>query len=115
MSKRNKITIITPESEALKRLRYKSELSLRDLSERMSYSFSRIYQIESGKENISEAYIKKFLSALEISWEEWNLELEGSDEFYELRQKCKKLVDEIEPKKLELLYGLLGSFCLNKN
>lgn len=110
MSKRNKITIITPESEALKRLRYKSDLSLRELSERMSYSFSRIYQIESGKENISETYIKKFLSTLEISWDEWNLEIQGHDEFHELRQKCKKLVDEIELKKLELLSRLLENF-----
>jgi len=103
MSKRNQITITTPESKALKVMREKSGLSLRKLAESLNLSSTRVHQFELGKENISEAYIKSFLLATNTSVEAWNNELGSPSELYLLRKLCIDRINQIEESKLELV------------
>lgn len=107
MSKRNKIVVMSPEAEALKKLRIKSDLSLRKLADKMNLSFTRVHQMESGRENVSEEYIGKFLDVLDLNWDDWNSYFGEEDELSDLRRKCHQILDTIEPSKLELIYGLI--------
>ena len=109
MSERTKVKIITPESNTLKALRLKTGLSLRELAKVMNQSFSRVHQFESGREDITENYIKQFLEATKLTQEDWNFELSETDEFHELRKKCIQRIGEIEGTKLEIIYGMLAN------
>lgn len=75
MSKRNQIIKETAESLALKELRNHSGLSARKLAEQMKVSHTRVYQMESGREDITEEYIEKFLEAVQVSRVDWNKEI----------------------------------------
>ena len=107
MSKRNKTINQSPESEALKALRKKSDLSLRKLADAMNISFTRVHQMESGRENIPKEYISKFLNTLELTWDDWNYQTNKRDKSYGLRDKCHELLNSIKPSKLEKAYDLL--------
>ena len=107
MSKRNKIVETSPESEALKALRQKDGLSLRKLADLMEISFTRVHQMESGRDNIPKEYIVKFLEALDLSWQDWIFQLEKRDKNYGLRDRCHELLDKLEPSKLEKAYELI--------
>jgi len=110
MSSRNKIVAMTKESEALKKLRINSGKSLRKLADLMNLSFVRVHQMESGRDNVTDDYIEKFLGALKLNWDDWDNQFSGKDELHTLRRKCHDRLDEIEPSKLELIYGLLAQF-----
>lgn len=110
MSKRNRFVEETPESKALKTFRLNSDLSLRKIANLMEISFTRVHQMEAGKENIPEDYINKFLEALNLTWEDWNSEVKGRDEKQILRDQCHEILDSIEPSKLELIHGILSNF-----
>ena len=73
-------------------------------------SFTRVHQMESGRENVSEAYLEKFLKALGLNWDDWTVEINGRGENEVLREKCHEILDSIEPSKLELIHGLLSNF-----
>lgn len=109
MSRRNKIIKVSPESVALKEIREKSNLSLRKLADLMDLSFARVHQMESGKENVSEEYVRKFLKATNHTWEEWSKKVGKDRSSDALRKKCHEALDAIEPSKLQLIYGLLTS------
>lgn len=109
MSERIKVKVITPESKALKALRLKSGLSLRELALILKQSFSRVHQFESGRDEITEKYIKQFLEATKFTEEDWNFELLETDEYYEVRRNCITAIKKIEGSKLELIYGMLSN------
>ena len=64
MSRRNKIIKVSSESVALKEMREKANLSLRKLADLMNLSFARVHQMESGKENVNEEYVRKFFMSI---------------------------------------------------
>lgn len=107
MSHRNKIVIESPESKALKELRLKAGLGVRKLAERMNYSHTRVHQMESGRDEISDEYIQFFLDATGFSWKDWQNEIMGSDPFKVLRDKCHDALDSVEPNKLKMILELL--------
>lgn len=109
MSKRNKIIKVSTESAVLKDMREKKTLSLRKLADLMDLSFMRVHQMESGRENVSEEYVRKFLKATGYSWEDWNKRTAKKRPQDDLRIKCHEALDSIEPSKLHLIYGLLTS------
>ena len=109
MSKRNKIVKKSPESEALKALRLKADLSVRKLSEVMDISKSRVHQMESGRENISQDYIQKFLDAVQLSWDDWAFQISKKDKIDDLRDTCHELLNSIKPSKLEQAHEVLLS------
>lgn len=109
MSKRNIITKVNTESIALKEMRQNASLSLRKVADLMGLSFSRVHQMESGKENVTEEYVRRFLKATENTWEEWIKRTQRSKPSDALRAKCHEALDSIEPSKLKMIYGLLTS------
>ncbi|OFZ36013.1 MAG: hypothetical protein A2504_03130 [Bdellovibrionales bacterium RIFOXYD12_FULL_39_22] len=113
MSKRNKVVKTTPESDALKRIREKSELSLRKLADKMEISFARAHQMESGREDVTSDYISKFLKALNLTLADWNYHLEKSRgrpscSDLRIRDECVEIIYMLEPSKLEMVYAMLN-------
>jgi len=109
MSRRNKEIKVGPESVTLKEMRENAGLSIRKLADLMDLSFSRVHQMESGRENVSEEYVRKFLKATGHSWAEWLKKTDAGKFQDDLRIKCHEALDTIEPYKLHLIYGLLTS------
>lgn len=109
MSKRNKIIKVSAESIALMEMRKKANLSIRKLADEMNISFSRVHQMESGKDDVNESYLKRFLEATGFSLEDWQHETGGRDLLSELRSKCHEALDQIDKSKLQLIYSLLTS------
>tara|TARA_Y100000768_G_scaffold387507_1_gene379074 strand:- start:7314 stop:7679 length:366 start_codon:yes stop_codon:yes gene_type:complete len=73
MSKRNLKIIETEESKLLKEMRKEAGLSVRKLAELMGISHTRVYQMESGREDISYEYLNKFNQVLQLdSKDEYN-------------------------------------------
>jgi transcriptional regulator with XRE-family HTH domain len=107
MSKRNKIALETAESRALLTLRSKSRLSVRKLAELMGLSKTRISQMEIGRDNISDEYLEKFLTALKLSIEDWEYQINKKDPRSDLRSKCQKILSQLAPSKLEKAYEVL--------
>lgn len=110
MSKRNKIIKLSVESIALKDLRENAGLSLRKLADLMDLSFVRIHQMESGREDIPEEYVRKFLKATDYSWEQWLKRTRRKKPSDAIRVKCHQALDSIDPSKLKMIYELLKSF-----
>ena len=107
MSKRNKIVLETAESKKLKQIREKHDLSTRKVAERIGISKTRVSQIESGRDEVTENYIGKFLKALGLSWEDWTYELGAEDESIKLRQRCEEILSTLEPSKVVKAYEFL--------
>ena len=109
MSKRTKEIKVGPESVTLKEMRENSGLSIRKLADLMDLSFSRVHQMESGRDDVKEEYVRKFLKATDHSWAEWLKKTDEGRFQDDLRIKCHEALDTIEPSKLQLIYGLLTS------
>lgn len=107
MSKRNKEINVGAESLTLKEMRENSGLSIRKLADLMDLSFSRVHQMESGRENINEEYVQKFLKVTNHSWHEWTKRTDEGKFRDDLRMKCHETLDAIEPSKLNIIYELL--------
>jgi transcriptional regulator with XRE-family HTH domain len=108
MGKRNKFVKETPESKALRNLRVKNDDPLQQTANLVGLSKTRVSQMESGREDISNSYIELFIKALKISYQDWELEIgkENKDD-NKLREQCHEIVDQIKSKKLELVFQLL--------
>lgn len=117
MSRRNKFIKVTPESLALKELRMQANVSLRKLADELNISFARAHQMESGRENVSEAYIEKFLKTLGLSDEDWKIAVRGGKGAQVLAQNkaaedtLGKLRD-LPNEKLKLLQSILSGLEL---
>ncbi|GAB4024292.1 MAG: hypothetical protein Fur0010_27600 [Bdellovibrio sp.] len=107
MSKRNKEINVGAESLTLKEMRENSGLSIRKLADLMNLSFSRIHQMESGRENVNEEYVQKFLKVTNHSWLEWIKRTDEGKFRDDLRVKCHETLDTIEPRKLNIIYEFL--------
>ncbi len=110
MSKRNQKIVMTKEAKLLKKLRIDSDLSLRKLADLMNLSFTRVHQMESGREDVTEEYIDLFLMHLKISRESWGTHFGKDCSKNSLRVKCYQLLESIDEDKLELVYGILSNF-----
>ena len=109
MGSRSNLVITTPESMAIKDLRIKSSLSVRKLAGKMKISPTYVHQLETGRANITEEYIEKFLSAAEICQEDWDKMMGRKPQELGLRERCIELLLKTKEDKLELIYGLLVS------
>jgi len=104
MSKRIEKVLKTPESQSLLALRIKSDLSVRDLADKMEMSFPRVHQMESGRGNISEEYISKFLKALNLNWFDWDCATGKDSDPERLRDRCHVFISEALPSQLRRFY-----------
>ena len=112
MGKRTKLVIETASSKALKELRIKREISLQKLADKMGVSKSLVHQVEYGRADISDEYLKKVLCALDFSFSDFEI-LAGkrrkkNDSGF--REKCLAIMEELEESKIESLFILLSKF-----
>ncbi|MEX0799277.1 MAG: helix-turn-helix transcriptional regulator [Bacteriovoracaceae bacterium] len=108
MSKRIKKVMPTRESETLIKLRKKQGLSLRKLADLMEISFSRVHQMESGRDDLNEEYLEKFLSVLGLNREDWEFHIGANYKIEPLRDQCFEILKTLEPGKLEKAYLFLS-------
>lgn len=111
MSKRNKKIIVTKEARALKKLRVESGLSLRKLADMMELSFTRVHQMESGREDISEEYLDSFLNMIGITKSTWDKEFGKSNLNNDILDECLSIIKKMDKRNLEVILSLLRKFC----
>lgn len=108
MSKRNKISRPTRESEALRTFRKENELSIRKMAERLNLSPTRVHQMESGLDEVNDGYIIQFLEALFISSVEWEQATHSrKNKTKNLRKSCMKIMTSIEDQYILEVYEYL--------
>lgn len=114
MGGRTKIITVTCESKALKELRSMKGYSVRKVADLMGVSHTLVSHLELGRANISEAYVKKFLKALEFSFEDWEIVLHQRKKSKSLTKSriaddCFDLMQGISAEKLKLLKSVLNN------
>lgn len=110
MPKRSRFQRTTQESRALKALRLKSGLSQRKLATLMEVPQTRINHSENGRAYIRKDYVEKFLTAINLEWQDWD-ELVKQGKFREeLKEDCVNLISNLNEEKLRVLHGLLLNF-----
>ncbi|MFP5384682.1 MAG: helix-turn-helix domain-containing protein [Bacteriovoracia bacterium] len=114
MSRRTKIITITRESKALKELRSMKGHSVRKVADLLGVSHTLVSHLEVGRANISEAYVKKFLKALEFSHEDWEVVLHEGKKSKSLTKRkiaddCFDLIQGLSAEKLKLLKSVLNN------
>tara|TARA_B100000925_G_C21927579_1_gene438757 strand:- start:92 stop:433 length:342 start_codon:yes stop_codon:yes gene_type:complete len=110
MSKRNLEIIETRESKLLKRLRVDCGISIRKLADLMELSPTRVMQFEVGRETVTTVYTSKFLNVLGISNDTWTNEITAMDPLFHKKESCKKLIDDLDEPKLDVVFNFLKSF-----
>lgn len=108
--KRCLISIETKEAKALKAMREFRGVSVRRLSEKLNMSHSAVHQLETGRANIQDEYIQRFIAALNYTSRDWSIFLCETHELDELKQKCLTLVHEMQPYQFKKIYQLLLEF-----
>lgn len=112
MGKRTKKVSETPSSKALKKLRIKREISLQKLADKMGVSKSLVHQVECGRADISNDYLKKVLCVLNYTYSDFEFfagkrRNENDSGF---REKCLAIIGGLEESKMEPLFILLSQF-----
>lgn len=88
------------DQEVMKELRLFREFSYRDVGRAMGISHSRVQQLEQGKNPLTEDMKAKFLDAISISLEDWNLLKQGASNVYEVKLECIQRIYEMNPAQL---------------
>ena len=109
MSKRNDEIIESRESRLLKDLRIECGLSLSKLADEIGYSKARVYQMESGREQISEKYIELFLEGIKMPRASWLERLGGKKKNVVLDpfDECISHLEKLNSEDLVLVLGTL--------
>lgn len=115
MGRRTKIISITKESEALKKLRMLSGLSVRKLADELNVSHTLVSHIECGRANVSESYVEKFLKVLNFSREDFEIAVSGgrkSKSFVKnkMTEDCYDKLKNLSEDKLKLLHSILSDY-----
>lgn len=111
MSKRNKIAKPTRESEALREFRKANGLSIRKLAAMLDLSPTRVNQMELGRDDLSDEYLKNYLIALNLTSLDWNKYLDNREiKTWDLRGICIQLIETISNETLDEVYEYLISF-----
>lgn len=113
MGRRTKVIKVTKESKALKQLRMMKGLSVRKLANLLNVSHTLVSHLELGRANITEAYIEKFLEAVALSLEDWNVALGGGKKAQNqarsrITDDCLKKLKDLPEDKLRILNSILN-------
>ena len=106
--KRNRKIELSREAIALKKMREFKSLSVREVGDLLNISFTTVSHMENGRAVIHAGYLDNFLSVLEFSKEDFNCFVKGKFKDEGLRLKCFKLIENIEPSKLEKVIAILS-------
>ena len=112
MIKRNEIIEVSVESKGLQELRELKGLSIRKLAVLVNLSPTRVHQMEQGRGNITEDYLRIFLGAVGMTLSEWEEFLNnGEIKVLDLRDSCIELIINMESADLDKAYEYLLSCC----
>lgn len=105
--RRSSIKIETKESQALKRMRKATGLSIIAAAKASGLNVSKINHCESGRAKPDPQFIEDFLKAFNFTKKDWDMFLNGEKTVYEKRDECIDMVAELALDKIELVWGLL--------
>ena len=88
------------DQEVMRELRLFREFSYRDVGTLMSISHSRVQQLEQDKKPLSEEMKSKFLAAIKLSQDDWNLLKGSSDNVAEVKLECIQRIYKLGPQEL---------------
>ncbi|HLE12848.1 MAG: hypothetical protein A2504_00435 [Bdellovibrionales bacterium RIFOXYD12_FULL_39_22] len=108
--KRIRKIIVTPEAKILRELRNQKGLSQRQLAKRMNTSQTKVNHTESGRTSVTQNYIANFLSAIDSDRKVWAKMLGLGDMENDLRIQCKALIDQMNIKRVRVLFDFLTRF-----
>jgi transcriptional regulator with XRE-family HTH domain len=100
------------DQEVMNELRLFREFSYRDVGRAMGISHSRVQQLELGKNPLTEAMKTKFLNAICVSLDDWNLLKQGASNVSEVKLECIQRIYELNPAQLVRCVLLLRNFGL---
>jgi transcriptional regulator with XRE-family HTH domain len=108
LEKRNRKVELSNEAIALKKMREYRSMSVRDVGDLLKISFTTVSHMENGRATIHEEYLKKFFKALKFSNTDFKNFTEESNNFDSVRTNCFKLIENMEPSKMEKTYAMLS-------
>lgn len=73
----------------------------------MDISHTRVHQMESGRENVTNEYILKFLKVLKIDLKDWMSQIQ-KDSKVEKYNACISILKRLEIEKLDLAHRILS-------
>lgn len=88
------------DQEVMRELRLFREFSYRDVASLMGISHSRVQQLELDKKPLSEETKSKFLVAVNLSCEDWNLLKRGAENVSEVKLECIQRIYKLSPHEL---------------
>lgn len=97
----------TKESKALKAMREFRGKSVRELATVLGISHASVHQFETGRADITDEYRNRFLTCLGFNQEEWEMFLEDEQNIEAIRGRCLRLLHEINPAKLSMVYDFI--------
>ena len=100
------------DQEVMRELRLFREFSYRDVGTLMSISHSRVQQLEQDKKPLSEEMKSKFLAAIKLSQDDWNLLKVSSDNVAEVKLECIQRIYKLSPQELIKCVLLLRNLSL---
>ena len=106
--KRNRKIELSREAEVLKKMRELRSLSVRNVGDMLNVSFTTVSHMENGRATVHDEYLNNFLKALDFSVLDFKEFLNGRVEDEALRLKCFRILEKMEPSKLEKVYMVLS-------
>jgi transcriptional regulator with XRE-family HTH domain len=88
------------DQEVMRELRLFREFSYRDVGTLMSISHSRVQQLEQDKKPLSEEMKSKFLAAIKLSRDDWDLLKGGAENVAEVKLECIQRIYKLSPQEL---------------
>ncbi len=83
-------------------------LSVRNVGDGLNVSFTTVSHMENGRATIHEEYLNNFLKALDYSRADFKEFMGGRLKDEELRLKCFRMIEKMEPSKIEKVFAVLS-------
>lgn len=106
--KRNRKIELSKEAIALKNMREFRSMSVRNVGDLLNVSFTTVSHMENGRAKIHREYLENFLKALEFSKEDLKIFVSGKLKDESLKLKCLRIIEKMEPSKLEKVFAVLS-------
>ena len=99
-NKRSHYVLITPESEAMAKMRTFRNVSTRELAPKLGMSHTALHLLEVGRADIHPEFISKFLEVLKFSQIDWDYFKASPDKLDSAKDECSHILNSLEPSKI---------------
>ncbi|MFP5520767.1 MAG: helix-turn-helix domain-containing protein [Bdellovibrionia bacterium] len=100
------------DQEVMRELRLFREFSYRDVASLMGISHSRVQQLEVDSKPLTDEMKSKFLHAIRMSCEDWNLLKSGAENVSDVKLECIQRIYKLNPQELIKCALLLRNLAL---